>query len=227
MEPGNIVEYIESQKIICSVILEIKKQRLRLLTEGNREVNLAATRLTYKSDDRLNLTIGRDKLVGSLKQIAATRKCLMKEIDIKALWEVLHTEGSAQGSVSAGALSSLISNTLASVGVRVAAGQTAQVPADANIVCERRPSGVTLTHRWFSWMAIVLVPLCLAWDAVVAAAYVFATVQGAPYWVHLLLLPFLLVIFIQSGCLGNLFCRCYFSDSCAINGRFSYQTDLL
>jgi len=93
MEPGNIVEYIENQKIVCSVILEIKKQRLRLLTEGNREVNLAATRLSCKSKDRLNLTSGRDKLVGSLKTIAARRKTLMNEIDIKALWDVLHTEG--------------------------------------------------------------------------------------------------------------------------------------
>ncbi len=92
MEPGNIVEYIENQKIVCSVILDIKKQRLRLLTEGNREVNLAATRLSHKSKDRLALTIGRDKLVGSLKKNAALRKSLMNKIDIKALWDVLHTE---------------------------------------------------------------------------------------------------------------------------------------
>jgi exoribonuclease-2 len=92
MEPGNIVEYIENQKIVCAVILEIKKQRLRLLTEGNREVNLAASRLSHKSKDRLNLTTGRGKLVSSLKKIAALRQSLMNEVDIKAIWDVLHTE---------------------------------------------------------------------------------------------------------------------------------------
>jgi len=37
VEAGNIVEYIDHQKIICGVILEVKKQKLRILTENNRE----------------------------------------------------------------------------------------------------------------------------------------------------------------------------------------------
>ena len=92
MEPGNIVEYIDRQKITCAVILDIKKMRLRLLTEGNREVNLSANRLSHKGDVRLDLSMGRDKLVGALKETASRRKSLISHINIQELWEVLYTE---------------------------------------------------------------------------------------------------------------------------------------
>jgi len=92
MESGSVVEYIDQQKITCAVVLEIKKLRLRLLTENNREVKLSANRLSHKGDHHLELTIGRDKLVGALKKIAARRKALIDEIDIKELWETFNTE---------------------------------------------------------------------------------------------------------------------------------------
>ena len=92
MEPGNIVEYIDRQKITCAVVLDIKKMRLRLLTESNREVNLSANRLSHKGDLRLDLTMGRDKLVSALKETASKRKSLISHINIQELWEVLYTE---------------------------------------------------------------------------------------------------------------------------------------
>ncbi len=92
MEIGQIVEYIEKQKIICALVMEVKNQRLRVLNETNREVNLSTTRLSFKGKDRLNLSLGRDKLVEALKNAGARRKQLAAGIDIKGLWEVLHTE---------------------------------------------------------------------------------------------------------------------------------------
>lgn len=92
MEPGNIVEYIDRQRITCAVILDIKKMRLRLLTEANREVNLSASRLSHKGDVRLDLSMGRDKLVSALKETASKRKSLISHINIQELWEVLYTE---------------------------------------------------------------------------------------------------------------------------------------
>ena len=92
METGHVVEYIDRQKIICAVILEIKKQRLRLLTENNREVNLSASRLSHKCEMHLDLSMGRDKVVYTLKEIAKKRKKLIDYINIKELWEVLNTE---------------------------------------------------------------------------------------------------------------------------------------
>jgi exoribonuclease II len=92
MELGNVVEFIDSQKIICGVVLEKKNLRLRLLTEHNREVMIPAARLCHPSDCQLDIAMGRDKLVVALKEITARRRTLSEQIDIRALWEVLNSE---------------------------------------------------------------------------------------------------------------------------------------
>ena len=92
MELGNVVEFIDHQKILCAVILEIKKLRLRLLTEANREVKLSANRLSHKCNCLLDLSLSRDKLVESLKQISTRRKALIDHVNVKELWEILNSE---------------------------------------------------------------------------------------------------------------------------------------
>jgi len=92
MESGSIVEYIDRQKILCAVVLEVKNQRLRLLTENNREVKLSAGRLLHTDKARLNMSMGRDKMVDALRGVASKRKALLDQVDIKDLWEVLNTE---------------------------------------------------------------------------------------------------------------------------------------
>ncbi len=88
-----IVEYIDQQKIICAVVLQVKKQRLRLLTENNREINLTAGRLSHISKDRLDISASRDFLVKALKQKSNKRREFTEQIDIKEIWELLHEEG--------------------------------------------------------------------------------------------------------------------------------------
>lgn len=92
MEPGNIVEYIDRQKIVCAVVLDVKKQRPRLLTENDREVKLPKSRLLHRCEMRLDLSIGRYKLVEALKETVNRREALVKHVDVKELWEVLNTE---------------------------------------------------------------------------------------------------------------------------------------
>jgi exoribonuclease-2 len=92
MEPGNVVEYIDNQKIICAVVLEVKKLRLRLLTENNREIKMSVGRLAHRSKTRLDPSANRDKQVAQLKAIASRRRDLSAQIDLKTLWEVLNSE---------------------------------------------------------------------------------------------------------------------------------------
>jgi exoribonuclease II len=92
MEPGQVVEFIDSQKIFCAAVLEIKNLRVRVLTENNREVKLAAGRLTHRSKSRLEPSLGRDKLVTLLKEISARRRDLSRQVEIPTLWEVLNDE---------------------------------------------------------------------------------------------------------------------------------------
>ena len=92
MESGNIVEYIDRQKIICAVVQQVKKKRLRLLTENNREVNLSITRVSHQSGGHLDTGLSRDETATALKNIAEHRRRLTDQIDVKKLWEVLNTE---------------------------------------------------------------------------------------------------------------------------------------
>lgn len=92
METGNIVEYIDRQKIVCAVIVEIKKQRVRLLNESNREIKISVSRLSHLCRNHLDLSLGRDRLVAGLKQTANRRNMLAGKVDIKELWDVLNTE---------------------------------------------------------------------------------------------------------------------------------------
>jgi exoribonuclease-2 len=92
MESGRIVEYIDRQKILCAVVLEVKSQRLRLLTENNREIKLSISRLLHRDKTRLNMSMGRDKMVDALREVASKRKALLNQVDIKDLWEILNTE---------------------------------------------------------------------------------------------------------------------------------------
>jgi exoribonuclease-2 len=92
MELGNIVEYIDRERIMCAVILEVRSQRLRLLTENNKEVNLSASRLVRRDRTRLDLTVSRTRMVDALKEVARKRKELIAEVGIRDLWEVLSPE---------------------------------------------------------------------------------------------------------------------------------------
>ncbi|NVM57962.1 MAG: RNB domain-containing ribonuclease [Desulfobacterales bacterium] len=92
MDLGTIVEYIDRKHIVCAVVLGRKNQKLRMLTEHNREVSHAEKRLANIGEQRLDPGIGRDALVKHLQATAARRRQLQKQIDIEALWEILHTE---------------------------------------------------------------------------------------------------------------------------------------
>ncbi|NOX33830.1 MAG: RNB domain-containing ribonuclease [Deltaproteobacteria bacterium] len=92
MIKGNIVEYIDQQKIICAVILQETKGKLRLLNENNREVSFSEKRLSHISQECLDTTVARNSIVTKLKQLTQNRKNLSETIDIKELWEILHEE---------------------------------------------------------------------------------------------------------------------------------------
>jgi exoribonuclease-2 len=92
MEIGNIVEFIDRQKILAAVILEVKDKRLRVLTENNREVNLSVNRLSHSCSRRLDLSLGREKTVAALKETARCREALVDRVDVEELWEVLNSE---------------------------------------------------------------------------------------------------------------------------------------
>lgn len=93
MNIGNIAEYIDQQRVVCAVVTQLKKQRLRLLTENNREVNLSTGRLAHLSREGLDASVSRDALVRELKALSMKRRRLADTLDIGELWELLHEDG--------------------------------------------------------------------------------------------------------------------------------------
>ena len=92
MRIGSIVEYIEQQRVISAVILEVKNNRLRLLNENNREIAFSEKRLSHMSEDTLDSSLTRDSLITKLQKITQIRKELSEKIDIFEIWEVLCEE---------------------------------------------------------------------------------------------------------------------------------------
>lgn len=92
MESGEIVEYIDNNKIICSVVMESGNQKLKVLTENNREVTVTAQRLSHRGRTKLPLISDRHQMVTSLKNLSAVRQAIAATIQIRELWEILNQE---------------------------------------------------------------------------------------------------------------------------------------
>lgn len=92
MEPGNIIEYIDQQKIICGIILESKNQKLRILTETAREVKLSENRVSHISKKRIPAISSREDMLRAVKDSVVKRKQLASEVNVEELWEVLLDE---------------------------------------------------------------------------------------------------------------------------------------
>ncbi|MEJ2640807.1 MAG: RNB domain-containing ribonuclease [Desulfosarcinaceae bacterium] len=92
METGTIVEFIDNQRIITAAVVEIKKLRLRLLTEHGREVKISAGRLALIGPEHLEAGTSRQATIDALKAASQRRNELAALVDVKELWEVLHSE---------------------------------------------------------------------------------------------------------------------------------------
>ncbi len=92
MKTGQIVEYIDQQKIILAIVIGQQKGRLALLTENNRQVNCSEKRLSHIGSACLDMTLPKFDIVNQLKKIAQNRQSLSEGINVPELWEVLHEE---------------------------------------------------------------------------------------------------------------------------------------
>lgn len=92
MSQGRIVEYIDQGKIICSICLEDKGNKLHLLTTTNREVNLSPKRALLISQAAIDISSSREEIMEHLKKTEAIRNSLKEEVNPKELWELVQGE---------------------------------------------------------------------------------------------------------------------------------------
>jgi len=92
MNQGKIIEYIDQGKVVCSICLQDKGNRLHLLTLQNREVNLTPKRALLISNSSIDSMNPREELISRLKQIDELRNRLKEKIQVKELWELIRDE---------------------------------------------------------------------------------------------------------------------------------------
>lgn len=107
---GTVVEFFEAKQILCGVCQSVKSQRLGLLTEQNKEMSLAMSRVIHAGTQTLNMNLSRDELVGKLAAIASLRRSLMKQVDAEELWSLL--EGESEGHNAGGLAEFIFSDSI-------------------------------------------------------------------------------------------------------------------
>jgi exoribonuclease-2 len=95
MEPGDIVEFFEEKRIFCAVVLDLKGERLHVLSQASRELTLAPKRILHAGPRLPVPTLSRQELLNRLEETARTREALKANINLEELWEVLASEGQA------------------------------------------------------------------------------------------------------------------------------------
>ena len=92
IRPGATVEFFESKKLLCAVCMEVKNSRVLVLTEQDRQTNVAIKRILNVDDTPLDLTQSRVQLVAALQEAAARRQNLMARVSVEELWDLLQGE---------------------------------------------------------------------------------------------------------------------------------------
>lgn len=90
--PGAIVEFFENRQVLCGICTALKGNRLAILTEQNKEISLAQSRILHASSRPMDLSLSRDEQVRRLQGATAARKDLMELVNVEELWSLLELE---------------------------------------------------------------------------------------------------------------------------------------
>jgi exoribonuclease-2 len=90
--PGTIIEYLDSGRFICGLVLQNTNNRLRLLNQNGREMNLPASRVVTTSKMKHSVDGSRENRVSLLKEMAENRAGLTASIPLEEIWELASEE---------------------------------------------------------------------------------------------------------------------------------------
>ncbi|MCI5144084.1 MAG: hypothetical protein D3923_00835 [Candidatus Electrothrix sp. AR3] len=93
--PGSIVEYLDSGRFLCGLVLQTNNNRLRLLNQNGRELNLPASRVVTVSKTKHQTASNREDHIALLKGMAEKRAALAESIPLKEIWELASEEEQA------------------------------------------------------------------------------------------------------------------------------------
>lgn len=96
---GSLIEYIDAGEFNCALVTETSGNRLRLLAQNGRELNLSKSRIVSVSRQKFSVDGGREHLVTLLKETAQHRRQLAASINLKEIWELASAEPVTEFSV--------------------------------------------------------------------------------------------------------------------------------
>ncbi len=89
---GTVVEFFQNKEISVGLVLGTKDNRVFVLSENNKELNLSMGRILKTKGPVLNHQENRDNLLSKLKEIGILREEIAKNIDLEELWSLLEGE---------------------------------------------------------------------------------------------------------------------------------------
>ena len=91
---GDLIEFIEQKRVLTAACLEVRKDKLHVLTELSREMNLPDSRVISHTRSAFSPGTHRQEIVMALRKRSDLRGQLAERIDPKSLWETLDAPGS-------------------------------------------------------------------------------------------------------------------------------------
>ncbi|MGQ9688841.1 MAG: ribonuclease catalytic domain-containing protein [Desulfobaccales bacterium] len=95
MEPGDLVEFFEDKAILVGVVLDLKGDRLQVVTATNRELTLAPKRVLHACPSGKAGSLSRQQWLNLLQDTLQRREALQQGINLTEIWEILVEEGKA------------------------------------------------------------------------------------------------------------------------------------
>ncbi len=93
IQPGQVVEFLDSQRFVSAVCLGKKGNRYHLLTHLGREINIPSARILHASPSPFGSELpSREEMLKTLQAIQKQREKLAEQIDLKELWELVQGE---------------------------------------------------------------------------------------------------------------------------------------
>ena len=89
---GHLVEYIDKNRLLLGLVQSVKKNKLSLLTSGDRQVALPQNRVLFSCLSAISPEKPRDEQLEYLKSAEQRREDLAGLVDVTELWELVHEE---------------------------------------------------------------------------------------------------------------------------------------
>ncbi|MEK6198567.1 MAG: RNB domain-containing ribonuclease [Desulfobacterales bacterium] len=83
---GRIIEYLENGKFICAFVFDDNGNRLRLLNQNSRELNLPLNRIVHFTKEKISAKHSREEIISSLQETSKQREGLAQTINLDEIW---------------------------------------------------------------------------------------------------------------------------------------------